>query len=155
MTRLDQAALVALFIVDMARRDAAAKGRLPRTHALRLALAHLHARSNGDRVPFDRFWRTYADDFARFPRPVDALNHRNTELTQSWRAMLQALGLAESPALMDRLEKLAPWQGRENEAVLKAAIGDHRRAVSFAKDARECFSPNGHSLPKLMPNAKG
>lgn len=149
MSRLDRPTLIALFIVDRAR-QAAANGRLPRTHALRLALAWLFASSDGQRAPYDRFWRSYADDFVQYPRPVDALNQRNAELAECWTGILQSLGLPHAPDL----EPLDSWQERENRAVLSAAIGEHRRAKAFAKDARECFSPNGHSIPKLV-RAKG
>lgn len=53
--------VLALSIIEAAGR-AAQSGPVPRTNALRLALAYLFERSGGrDRKPFDEFWRVCGD----------------------------------------------------------------------------------------------
>lgn len=149
MARLEPSVLLALSIIDQAR-TAAKDGRMPRTRALRLALAHAFAHSNGDRTAFDAFWRSYAQDYPRLPRPIDAATQRSNDLTASWNGLLHALATHESPQLRAELAKFDIWQERENKALLQSAIRENRRAREYAKDARECHSPNGLSEPRLI-----
>jgi hypothetical protein len=154
MSRLAPSAYLALSIVDQARAAAKANGRMPRTRALRLALAHLFAHSNGVRAPYDAFWAAYARDHLELWRPIDSQHRRNAELAQAWTAILVSLDLTESPELRARLATFDAWQAREEKALLQAAIREHRRATDHAKEARECHSPNGQNLPRLIPGAR-
>lgn len=150
MSRLAPSVYLALSIVDQARAAAKAHGRMPRNRALRLALAHLFAHADGSRAPYDAFWAAYARDYPDLWRPIDAQQRRNAELAQAWAAMLRTLDLRESPDLTARLAAFEDWQMREDKALLQAAIRENRRARDYAKDARECHSPNGQSEPRLI-----
>ncbi|ODP38976.1 hypothetical protein [Sphingomonas turrisvirgatae] len=151
MARLAPSVFLALSIVEAARLAAKANGRMPRTRALRLALAHLFQHAGGDRAPYDAFWACYARDYPELWRPIDSQYRRNTELAEAWVAILRSLDLRDSPQLAERLGAFDVWQAREEKALLQGAIRENRRIREFAKDARECHSPNGQNLPRLIP----
>lgn len=92
-------------------------GPVVRTNALRLALAYLFTRSNGDRRPYDLFWSECADgmDFASSQGVGNVC--RSAWLTREWNSILATLGIAPTIEFGERLAKVTARERREFEAV--------------------------------------
>ena len=88
----------------------------PRTFALRATLATLFALGDGDRGPFDAFWRACSiedgPDYATYGGRV----RRNNELHAAYAAIYRAVGCPETIAL------------REDISAARSDPGPHARA---------------------------
>lgn len=93
-------------------------GETPPTpsHGVRLALAVLFTFSEGDRAPFDDFWRQMRDDEARSATPTIASYCRYTHLMTQLRGVMRAVGvepcLATEQPLHDAALKIYPREKR-------------------------------------------
>lgn len=68
-------------------------GPPPPSHGVRLALAVLHGFSQGDRAPFDDFWRQMRDDCQRSGTETTARYCRASYLQRELRGVMRAVGI--------------------------------------------------------------
>ncbi|MCP3729238.1 hypothetical protein M9978_02255 [Sphingomonas sp. MG17] len=113
MNRLDSelTVVLALSILEQARHEAQ-KGPVPRTNALRLALAYLHERAGGDRAPFDEFWRTCGDPVADAHSETMSNIRRSATLTPAIHRIWRALGIPPDLELVEQLGKAQALEQR-------------------------------------------
>lgn len=95
----------------------AQKGPVVRTNALRLALAYLHSRSNGERGSYDTFWIECANRHERAYSEAAGNVTRAAWLNPAWNGILRSLGLADSIEFGERLQKVHDRERGEHEAI--------------------------------------
>lgn len=65
----------------------------PRTYALRFLLAWLHSVSDGNRIPFDRFWRYAVSDLSQYSADHSRSYMRGTSLRGAVEGMCKCVGI--------------------------------------------------------------
>lgn len=117
MARLDRDPMIvmALAVLDDAR-SRAGDGPVVRTNAIRLALACLFRRSNGNREPFDAFWRECALGNAGFSGATGDIT-RHAMLVSHFNGILNTLGIPHDGEFSGRLFAARARERREHEAL--------------------------------------
>lgn len=127
----EQLLFMALVAVDEAA-EAARPAPIPRPFSLRLALALLYAFSDGNRAPFDAFWRACAE-----PDEVgQGVQRRAQALTWSVNGIFRSLGRAQTITLTDDIRAARTDPGRHAAAYARL----HRRMQSEDEPARARFA---------------
>lgn len=65
----------------------------PRTYALRFLLAWLHSVSDGNRIPFDRYWRNAVGDLSQYGSDHSRSYMRGTSLRGAVEGMCKCVGI--------------------------------------------------------------
>lgn len=114
--RVDRDKILQLALVHLAECvELVRDGPMRPTASLRLALAAAHSFSrDGDRKPFDDFWRQAIDDRKGWSETTDSY-YRSTQLMTQLRGVMRAVGiqpcLATERPLLDAARKALPPRG--------------------------------------------
>lgn len=97
--RIERDKLIWHSLVTLAEQvELAHAGAPPPSHGVRLALAVLFSFGDGDRKPFDDFWRVMRDGQIRFHSDTSARYARVTFLQTQLRGVMRAVGVQPSVA---------------------------------------------------------
>jgi hypothetical protein len=103
--------------------------------ALRFALAFLYAHSDGEREPYDRFWRGLQDPHADVPGARDRRYRRSIELAHNLNRIVEGLGMKADSATMGAIAAGHGARLDRNRAVFVETFARTRRDLA-ARDAR-------------------
>jgi hypothetical protein len=84
-------------------------GPIEPSFAIRAILAVLYSYSDGDRAPFDEFWRNMQKSWSSQPSATQAQYCRQIYLRTSLRGIVRAVGAPETPEFAEQLE--VAWRG--------------------------------------------
>lgn len=89
----------------------------PRTYALRFLLAWLHSVSDGNRIPFDRFWQNAVSDLSQYGADHSRNYKRGTSLRGAVEGICKCVGIDFFTAVSDKyVSRLSAARDREYEA---------------------------------------
>lgn len=81
---------------------------------LRAVLALLHAHSNGDRRPYDAFWKAATQPRGKQPSEAIEKIVRGNNMHGAWHGILRTFGLEASIDLMTAIHSVNPSKGKSD-----------------------------------------
>lgn len=138
----DRAVLLALAALYRLTETVVAEPMLPDMQ-VRALLALLHARSSGDRGPFDEFWQTALAPLVHDDHPGPRRYARATMMRTCWARIVRTLGF--EPQSQDLCERIYELNAKQRDAIDPEwrAVRVAAQALLEAKYNREIISTKG------------